>query len=91
VAGGGIFPNLQGGWLWQLNSHEHISLKCRVKQSKAASTRLRDSLPDQPPELWSAQIDWTHQQGMAELKVKAAQVVLEDELPLVHDLTFADA
>jgi acetate kinase len=41
-----------------------------------------DTLPDQPPELWSAQIDWTHQQGMAELKVKAAQgVVLEDELP----------
>jgi len=41
-----------------------------------------DSLPDQPPELWSAQIDWTHQQGMAELKVKSRSgVVLEDELP----------
>jgi len=27
------------------------------------------------------------QQGMAELKVKAAQVVLEESSPLVHDLT----
>jgi len=32
--------------------------------------------------LWSAQIDWTHQQDVAELKVKTAQgVVLEDQLP----------
>ena len=42
-----------------------------------------DTLPEQPPEpLWQAQIDWTHQQGMAELKVKTAQGVgLESELP----------
>jgi len=42
-----------------------------------------DALPDQPLEpLWSAQIDWTHQQDVAELKVKTAQgVVLEDQLP----------
>ena len=42
-----------------------------------------DALPDQPLEpLWSAQIYWTHQQDVAELKVKTAQgVVLEDQLP----------
>jgi len=29
-----------------------------------------DALPDQPLEpLWSAQIDWTHQQDVAELKL----------------------
>ncbi|MBD2088621.1 acetate kinase [Microcoleus sp. FACHB-1515] len=31
-----------------------------------------DALPDLPPEpLWEGSIDWTHQQGVAELKVKA--------------------
>jgi len=47
-----------------------------------------DALPDQPLEpLWSAQIDWTHQQDVAELKVKTAQgVVLEDQ-PQLHGLT----
>lgn len=42
-----------------------------------------DALPDQPLEpLWEAQIDWTHQQDVAELKVKTAQgVILEDQLP----------
>ena len=37
-----------------------------------------DTLPDQPLEpLWSAQIDWTHQQDVAELKVKTAQGVVQ--------------
>lgn len=42
-----------------------------------------DALPNQPLEpLWEAQIDWTHQQDAAELKVKTAQgVILEDHLP----------
>jgi len=40
---------------------------------KAASTRLDRRFDPPTSELWSAQIDWTHQQGMAELKVKAAQ------------------
>jgi len=52
------------------------------KQSKSSLYALRGDSPDQPPELWSAQIDWTHQQGMAELKVKSRSgVVLEDRLP----------
>jgi acetate kinase len=41
-----------------------------------------DVLPDRPLQpLWEAKIDWTHQQGMAELKVKtAAGTQLEEEL-----------
>jgi acetate kinase len=44
-----------------------------------------DALPVRPLEpLWSAQIDWSHQQDVAELKVKTAQgVVLEEQLPSV--------
>lgn len=40
-------------------------------------------LPDQPPDpLWEAQIDWTHQQGIAELKVKTAHgATLKEEVP----------
>lgn len=41
-----------------------------------------DALPDQSLEpLWSAQIDWTHQQDVAELKVKIEGAILEDQLP----------
>lgn len=50
-----------------------------------------DRLPDQPPKpLWEAQIDWTHQQGVAEVEVKTAQGVqykqeisFEDHLPVI--------
>jgi len=59
-----------------------------VKKSLYALTG--DALPDQP--LWSAQIDWTHQQDVAELKVKTAQgVVLEDQLPSASRIDLADA
>lgn len=41
-----------------------------------------DQLPDQPPApLWEAQIDWTHQDGVAELKVKTAAQTLKEEIP----------
>jgi acetate kinase len=42
-----------------------------------------DRLPDHPPNpMWEAQIDWTHQQGVAELKVQGADgAVLKEELP----------
>ena len=40
---------------------------------KSCLYELNDVLSDRPPQpLWSAQIDWTHQQGIAELKVKTA-------------------
>ncbi|HSF73618.1 MAG TPA: acetate kinase [Microcoleus sp.] len=41
---------------------------------KSCLYELNDVLPDRPLQpLWSAQIDWTHQQGIAELKVKTAK------------------
>jgi len=41
---------------------------------KSCLYELNDVLPDQPLQpLWEAQIDWTHQQGIAELKVKTAK------------------
>lgn len=41
-----------------------------------------DALPVQPLKpLWSAQIDWTHQQDVAELKVKTEGAILENQLP----------
>lgn len=41
-----------------------------------------DALPDQPLKpLWEAQIDWTHQQDVAELKVKTEGAIIEDQLP----------
>lgn len=40
-----------------------------------------DTLPNEPPQpLWEGQIDWTHQQGVAELKVKTAGGVFQREL-----------
>lgn len=40
---------------------------------KSCLYELNDVQPDRPLQpLWSAQIDWTHQQGIAELKVKTA-------------------
>lgn len=41
------------------------------------------NLPDQPPApVWEAQIDWTHQQGIADLKVTTpAGAVLKEEVP----------
>jgi acetate kinase len=39
-----------------------------------------ESLPENPPRpLCSAQIDWTHRQGMAELKVKTVQGAVREE------------
>jgi acetate kinase len=41
-----------------------------------------DRLPETAPEpLWEAQIDWTHQQGVAEVKVKTAEATLQETLP----------
>jgi acetate kinase len=41
-----------------------------------------EHLPDLPPApLWEAQIDWTHQQGVAELKVTAHATSFKSEIP----------
>lgn len=40
-----------------------------------------DHLPEQPAEpLWEGQIDWSHHQGKAEIKIKTAQGTTEQEL-----------
>jgi acetate kinase len=41
-----------------------------------------DQLPQQPLQpIWEAQIDWTHQEGVAELKVKTANQGLKEAIP----------
>jgi acetate kinase len=50
-----------------------LVLNAGSSSQKACLFEIADSLPSQPPPpLWEAQIDWTHQQGVAELKVKTA-------------------
>ncbi|NJK72934.1 MAG: acetate kinase [Richelia sp. CSU_2_1] len=59
-----------------------LVLNAGSSSQKSCLYELNDVLPDrllQP--LWEAQIDWTHQQGIAELKVKTAKGDrLEEEL-----------
>ncbi|MEG4114387.1 MULTISPECIES: acetate kinase [unclassified Microcoleus] len=58
-----------------------LVLNAGSSSQKSCLYELNDVLPDRPPQpLWEAQIDWTHQQGIAELKVKTAKGDrLEDE------------
>ena len=51
-----------------------LVLNAGSSSQKSCLYELNDVLPDRPPQpLWEAQIDWTHQQGIAELKVKTAK------------------
>ncbi|MEG4211103.1 acetate kinase [Microcoleus sp. S13_B4] len=51
-----------------------LVLNAGSSSQKSCLYELNDVLPDRPLDpLWSAQIDWTHQQGIAELKVKTAK------------------
>ncbi|MEG3966602.1 acetate kinase [Microcoleus sp. T2B6] len=51
-----------------------LVLNAGSSSQKSCLYELNDVLPDRPLQpLWSAQIDWTHQQGIAELKVKTAK------------------
>lgn len=51
-----------------------LVLNAGSSSQKSCLYELNDVLPDRPLEpLWEAQIDWTHQQGIAELKVKTAK------------------
>ncbi|MEG5028849.1 acetate kinase [Microcoleus sp. AT8-B1] len=51
-----------------------LVLNAGSSSQKSCLYELNDVLPDQPLQpLWEAQIDWTHQQGIAELKVKTAK------------------
>ncbi|MEG5163572.1 acetate kinase [Microcoleus sp. AT3-A2] len=51
-----------------------LVLNAGSSSQKSCLYELNDVLPDRPLQpLWSAQIDWNHQQGIAELKVKTAK------------------
>ncbi|MEG5018620.1 MULTISPECIES: acetate kinase [unclassified Microcoleus] len=51
-----------------------LVLNAGSSSQKSCLYDLNDVLPDRPLQpLWEAQIDWTHQQGIAELKVKTAK------------------
>lgn len=59
-----------------------LVLNAGSSSQKSCLYELNDVLPDRPLQpLWEAQIDWTHQQDIAELKVKTAKGDrLEEEL-----------
>lgn len=59
-----------------------LVLNAGSSSQKSCLYELNDVLPDRPLQpLWEAQIDWTHQQGKAELKVKTAKgVQVEEEI-----------
>ncbi len=59
-----------------------LVLNAGSSSQKSCLYQLGDTLPDLPLEpLWEAKIDWTYQQGIAELKVKSNRGELQAELP----------
>lgn len=56
-------------------------LNAGSSSQKSCLYELNEVLPDRPPQpLWSAQIDWNHREGVAELKVEtASETELEEE------------
>ncbi|MBD2462365.1 acetate kinase [Oscillatoria sp. FACHB-1407] len=59
-----------------------LVLNAGSSSQKSCLYALNGDLPADPPEpVWEAHIDWTHQQGMAEINVKVAGITLEHELP----------
>ena len=51
-----------------------LVLNAGSSSQKSCLYELNDVLPDRPLQpLWEAKIDWTHQQGVSELKVKTAK------------------
>ena len=59
-----------------------LVLNAGSSSQKSCLYHIDNSLPDSPPEpVWSAKVDWTRHQGMAEIKIQTGQEVLEEELP----------
>ena len=60
-----------------------LVLNAGSSSQKSCLYEIAAELPDRPPEpLWSAQIDWTHQQNVAEVKVETHQgAKLQETLP----------
>lgn len=58
-----------------------LVLNAGSSSQKSCLYQLDNTLPDLPPEpLWEAKVDWTRHQGVAELKVKTADAIVEEEL-----------
>lgn len=58
-----------------------LVLNAGSSSQKSCLYQIDDNLPDLPLKpLWSAKIDWTYSQGIAELKVKSNQGQLQAEL-----------
>ncbi|MBW4471666.1 MAG: acetate kinase [Stenomitos rutilans HA7619-LM2] len=59
-----------------------LILNAGSSSQKSCLYEVSDPLPELPPEpLWEATVDWTHHQSAAEIKVKTAATVLEEEGP----------
>ncbi|HCF27171.1 MAG TPA: acetate kinase, partial [Cyanobacteria bacterium UBA11049] len=59
-----------------------LVLNAGSSSQKSCLYHIDNSLPDSPPEpVWEAKVDWTRHQGVAEIKIKTGQEVLEEELP----------
>lgn len=59
-----------------------LVLNAGSSSQKSCLYQVGDSLPDLPLPLWEAKVNWTYQQGTAELKVKTSKgAVLQEELP----------
>lgn len=58
-----------------------LVLNAGSSSQKSCLYELNEVLPDRPPQpLWEAQIDWTHREGAAELKVEtASETELKEE------------
>jgi acetate kinase len=59
-----------------------LVLNAGSSSQKSCLYDIEDHLPDEPPEpLWEASVDWTHRQGVAEIKVKTRMgEMLEEEI-----------
>jgi len=58
-----------------------LVLNAGSSSQKNCLYHLEDTLPNVPPEpLWEAKVDWSRHQGVAELKVKTTDAVVEEEL-----------
>lgn len=55
-------------------------LNAGSSSQKSCLYELNEVLPDRPPQpLWSAQIDWNHREGVAQLKVETASGTQQEE------------
>lgn len=60
-----------------------LVLNAGSSSQKSCLYQLDRTLPDTAPEpLWEAKVDWTRHPGVAEIKIKTSDAVVEEELDL---------